>query len=195
MQPSLNNPVSAPHRKIQERLRHDQLHVIRFLLAFGAIVLLLGLFRARWPQWMVLSACGLGTACLSLGAFFVGRFQIGQEAVLALGGIAPAGGSAFTPTRLTASDQVKAYASLDEARSIGWTFYEPFGQYGAHPIPRWAHDGTTWFEYNGLDGRMGVGLTEDERLFGAFAYRKADTAPGAHDQLLAINEVVSPLPA
>lgn len=177
MQPSLNNSANPSHRKIQERLRHDQINVIRFLLAFGVIALLICLFRTQWPDWLLLGCYGLGSTFLALVAFFVGRFQIGQEAVLAFGGVVPAMRSRPTGDAAGLEHVVQAYNSLEEAGLVGWHFYEPFGNYGQRAIPRWAHDGVTWFEYNGLDSRAGTGLDEGERLFGLLAYRKSTSAP------------------
>lgn len=174
MQPTLNNPVPLAHRKIQERLRHDQLNVVRFLLAFGAIALSLCLFRERMPSWLVLTSYGVGTVCLAMVGFFMGRFQIGQEAVLALGGIVTSRGA---PPKIETPDQIQAYDSMEEATQLGWSFYEPCGQFGTRPIPRWAHDGHAWFEYNGLDNRAGNGLSEHERLFGTLAYQQVSQVP------------------
>ena len=172
MQPSVNPSVPVPALS-PSRLRRDQLNMLRSLLVLAIVVLVLGLYHQVWPRSVVLGLYGVGTLSLASVGFFLGRFQVGQQAVLG----APMSGARAPSSRPMDPHKIQAYASMDEARQTGWTFFEHCGQFGAVAIPRWAHDGTRWFEYNGLDGRAGNGLSSKDRLFGVLSYRQTEAAP------------------
>lgn len=160
----------CPPSGLRFQLRRDQLSMLRAFIAFAFLGFTWGLFHNDWPHWLMLALQITMLAALVAGAFFPGRFQIGQRWLLS--GLQAAPIRAATDPTLGPAPLVQAYASLDEAQTTGWDFFERVGRYGAWPIPRWAHDGTAWFEFQGLDSRSGMGLRQDERVFGLFVYRQ-----------------------
>jgi hypothetical protein len=162
---SKGRPLDLP-----TQVRRDQLAMVRYLIAAALLIFTWSLFQHTGVPWVQPVLLGAVAFSFILGAFAMGKFQRGQQWLLRqLPTPFQPMEAAFDPAL---RHHVQAYVSLDEATVTGWSFFEQVGRYGAWKIPRWAHDGTTWFEYQGLDQGAGLGLRDDERVFGLFVYRQ-----------------------
>lgn len=74
------------------------------------------------------------------------------------------------------ASQVRAYASVEDAKSYGWKFYEEIGLFNAQPICRLAVlDGQEW-EYDGLMGASHTAaVPSDRRVFGRLRYKQVNS--------------------
>lgn len=181
MQPSTNNPTPVSAPQFKTRLRQDQLLAIQSLLLVGVGVLFLSLFHATWPLPIVGGVAGVSALLLATSAYFWGRFQVGQH--LLLSSIAVDAPSAQAARSQASQHKVQVYVSVDEARQHGWSFFDACGRHGGQPIPRWAHDGEGWFEYDGLDTGKGTANADHRRVFGALVYQLSPVAPGTASSL------------
>lgn len=77
------------------------------------------------------------------------------------------------PTALAA--QVRAYASVEDARSYGWDFEEEIGTFNGAPIFQWANlEGARW-EYDGLTAaNFNPSVPVNRRIFGRLRYREVE---------------------
>lgn len=77
------------------------------------------------------------------------------------------------PTALAA--QVRAYASVEDARSYGWDFEEEIGTFNGAPIFQWANlKGDRW-EYDGLTAaNFNPSVPANRRVFGRLRYREVE---------------------
>lgn len=173
MPPSTNPPSPFTPSRVR-RLRIDQIRAIQSLLVVALGALFLALYHTVWPA-SVVGAVAIGSAVLlGVSGYFWGRFHVGQNLLLE--------SSASEPTRATPpvpDHKLQAYASLDDARQHGWTFFDLCGRHGAQPIPRWAHDGQGWFEYDGLDTGKSASPYDQRRVFGRLVYLQAAQAPAS----------------
>lgn len=177
MQPFMNKPVSASAPEFKARLRQDQMRAIQSLLLVGLGILFLSLYHATWVSevvWGVAIACSL---LLGASGYFWGRFHVGQH--LLLESVATPSARVRPSRALVSEHKVQAYVSMEEARQHGWTFFDLCGRHGNQPIPRWAHDGRAWFEYDGLDTGRSTGVGDQRRVFGVLVYQLSPVAPGA----------------
>ena len=80
------------------------------------------------------------------------------------------------PTALAA--QVRAYASVEDARSYGWDFDSEIGTFNGSPIFQWANlEGARW-EYDGLTAaNFNPSVPSNRRIFGRLRYREIEESP------------------
>lgn len=81
--------------------------------------------------------------------------------------------------------QVRAYASIEDARSYGWDFEEEIGTFNGSPIFQWANlEGARW-EYDGLTAaNFNPSVPANRRIFGRLRYREVEAptqAPEVQD--------------
>jgi hypothetical protein len=78
----------------------------------------------------------------------------------------------FPGSQTELAKQVRAYASVEDARSYGWTFEEQIGVFADLPIFRWAVLGEGRWEYDSLTADYAnPSVPADRRLFGRLRYR------------------------
>lgn len=100
----------------------------------------------------------------------------------------PAGLRGFVPgVKLSEiASQVRAYSSVDDAKSYGWNFREEIGVFDGAPIFHWALLNDTEWEYEGLTSpAVNPSVPENRRVFGRLYYR----------QVASVNESATPVVA
>lgn len=70
---------------------------------------------------------------------------------------------------------IRAFASIDEAREHGWEFGETIAHFGGHPVPRTARFQGATYLYDGLSPeRMMASVPSTQRVFGRLLYKLSE---------------------
>lgn len=81
------------------------------------------------------------------------------------------------------ASQVRAYASVEDAQSYGWNFFEKIGVFQGDPIFRWARLDQKLWEYDGLTGaNLSSVVPSEQRVFGRLRYKQQDETPVSSGQ-------------
>lgn len=84
-----------------------------------------------------------------------------------------------SPTRQRyAGPEIRAFASVEEAATNGWSFSDPVALFGDKPVPGSATLNGVAYDYSGLLA-AGSQVPPDMRVFGTLAYSRRAPAPPA----------------
>lgn len=157
-------------------------------LGVGSMLTVVGWSGATWGLSTDLLGVAKGLAYGSMAfALFSGGQVIAVRKVKAL--LARQGSAAYSPLPSVVApsgehvpmhpggSSVRQFASLNEAASCGWQFFETAGNFGGATLPRFARRGVEWFAYEGLASPREVDFDSDRRCFGQLIFKRMDVPP------------------
>lgn len=178
----LNHTPSTNERLEKEREAYVEKIKYAFCVGFLVIPTLYEIYW-KWESdqtWLLVLTCVFFSIFLIRIAFLMGKLrllrQLGVE----------------HPVRmrepLIPNPHLHAYLSMKEARRNGWKFFDQVGRLDAEIIPRFAHDGKNWFEYQGLAADPNQMVPDDHRMFSNFVFVKLKQSPVCADNLQLVQE-------